>query len=302
MTMWRDKVPKPLPKDGESAPADPEGLVNDVISEANAKAQEQFVREYREKLISRMEFVANAVRGMNRTMQERMDSRRNYKKECGHPETSEIGVSTYQEIYDRDPIGARAIEVWPKECWQMNPIVYESESEDDVTPYEARLREVSKQIGGNNYNNEENLNAINQYLCDLQIKAGIGRFGVLFIGIDDGLDPRFPAAGWKYPDSKADYGEADPDFANYQANQRMVYNYAPAVRPPLPATPATPRALPRDCRQTPTPRPGPTAPPRSSRRTETSSTCASSPKAGPGSSATRRTRHIHVSDSPSSTS
>ena len=96
---------------------------------------------------------------------------RNYNFECGYPD--EVSAQEYRQFYDRWGVAERAVKVWPKECWQVLPEIIEN-TDDEDTPFEARLAEVALQTN------------LFGYMQRIDILSGIGRYGVLMFGFDDG--------------------------------------------------------------------------------------------------------------------
>lgn len=98
------------------------------------------------------------------------DQTRDIDKECGYP--IELTVADYKKIYERGDIAARVLEMYPNECWQDNPDVYETE-ENEKTAFETAWIDLVK---------SQNLHSI---LQRIDILSGLGQYGVLLIGIDD---------------------------------------------------------------------------------------------------------------------
>jgi hypothetical protein len=101
--------------------------------------------------------------------------------ECNYPAV--ITINEYKKMYDREGVGTRVVEVYPEECWQTPPEVYEVEDADEKTEFEQKVEEL---------NNEKELFT---YLQKIDVQSGIGQFGVLLIGIDDGLALNEPVEG-----------------------------------------------------------------------------------------------------------
>lgn len=123
--------------------------------------------------------VANAITTRAELMSSAFDKRRDLNKECGYPEF--VQVDHYRQMYEREGIAARVNDVWSEECWQMPPQVYEQEDVDE-TPFETKLNKLVKK------------HALWSALERFDKCAGIGHFGVLLIGTDDGqaLDRAIP--------------------------------------------------------------------------------------------------------------
>lgn len=142
--------------------------------------------------------VANLFSLRRDWMKQINDPRRDINKECGYPETSVLDRYKYKEMYDRNPIAARAVEVLPKECWQVEPSVYERENVKTRTAFEDSWNELPKTLRGGSYaNTEECGNPVWEYLRRLDILSGVGQFAVMLIGINDGKPLAEAAEGVK---------------------------------------------------------------------------------------------------------
>lgn len=101
---------------------------------------------------------------------------------CGYPDI--ITIQKYQLMYEREGIAARVVNIWPEESWSHLPEIYESEDPNIETEFERKWKELS-----------ENFNILS-LLSKADILSGIGRFGVILIGIDDGLPLDQPINGF----------------------------------------------------------------------------------------------------------
>jgi len=140
--------------------------------------------------------VANAYLSRARSMRSLLtDPRRNYYHECGYPESSSMTAEMYRELYDRFGVARRVVELWPDECWRRTPWVYEDEDSDRITPFEQAWDDVADSLKGQSWYKTEEGNPVWDYLRRADIRSRIGRFGLILIGLDDGLDLREPAVG-----------------------------------------------------------------------------------------------------------
>jgi uncharacterized protein len=114
-----------------------------------------------------------------RVMQEKEN--KNLDEECGYP--PEIGPEDYWTMFRRNGIAQRVVGVYPEECWALYPEIYEVADEDTTTPFEEAWKDII--IRQN----------IFHYLKRLDEVSGIGTFGVMLLGIDDGRDLDKPIAG-----------------------------------------------------------------------------------------------------------
>lgn len=110
------------------------------------------------------------------------DGTRSIDRECGHPDV--VTFSDYMQMYRRGDVAKRVNNLEPDECWKDYPEVYETEEERE-TPFEKAVDKVITQ------------SRLYSYLHRLDRISGIGRYGVLFIGLDDGNDFDTPAPGFE---------------------------------------------------------------------------------------------------------
>lgn len=124
-------------------------------------------------------FVKNLLLERQLWLRQQLDPRRDIEAECGHP--FNVTVEDYRRLFDRGDIAARVVEVLPKESWSESPSVFETEDEN-VTSFEKAWEDLVDQF------------RLYSLLERIDTLSGIGRFGILLLGIDDGLDLRMPAA------------------------------------------------------------------------------------------------------------
>ncbi len=125
------------------------------------------------------------------------DPRRSIDDECGYPK-GQISLTEYVDMYDREPVAARVVEVMPAESWQVQPTVYEDEDEANVTAFEQAWDDLGKTLaanGGTSWHQDELGSPVWSYLRRADILSRIGQFGVLFMGFDDGQDLSMPVPG-----------------------------------------------------------------------------------------------------------
>lgn len=109
-----------------------------------------------------------------------LDLKADINNECGYPD--DITPQEYQEMYDREGVATRVVQVLPEESWRLAPEIYETEGKDE-TGFEIRWKELETKFH------------IFSYLKRADILSGIGRFGILIIGIDDGKPLDQPVDG-----------------------------------------------------------------------------------------------------------
>jgi hypothetical protein len=116
--------------------------------------------------------IANAMATRAKTISALLDPRRDLDNECGY--VSEPCAADYDEMYKKEGIARRVVNIWPSECWQVKPEVWEIEDPKD-TQFEAAWKQLVL---------EHDLNAVMKRADEI---SGIGRFGIILLGVDDGL-------------------------------------------------------------------------------------------------------------------
>ena len=155
-------------------------------------------------------FLQNAALSRAQFLSRLTDPRRNYDDECGWP-VGPVDPQHYLDLFERDPVAGRVVEVWPKECWQVTPSIYEVEDAEQVTEFEEACDDLAKQLRGNSKYAGNEGSPIWAALKKLDIMSGIGQYGVLLFGLDDGLPLSEPVAGWDERNSFPVGPERDDD-------------------------------------------------------------------------------------------
>jgi len=151
-------------------------------SHIHSPPRETFTANELERLES---IVGNATTFSRRMMEAFFDPRRNYYEECGYPLNGPIEPRQLHNLYEREAIAARVVEVMPKESWQTSPEVYDSE-EEEKTPFETAWDELNLSLRGEEswYKDAEGL-PVWEYLLRADILSGIGTYGVILLGLSD---------------------------------------------------------------------------------------------------------------------
>lgn len=132
------------------------------------------------------EFIANAMSSRREWMRSFSDPRRDIYDECGY-QREPVTWSVYQDLYDREGVASRVVEVMPKECWQVQPQVYEAEEYDVTTPFEEAWYGLGRTLRGEkSWYQDERGSVIWEHLRRADILSGIGYYGILLLGLDDG--------------------------------------------------------------------------------------------------------------------
>lgn len=100
------------------------------------------------------------------------DDRRDIDFECGYPK--EIKMEQYETLYQREGIAQRVVSILPEDSWSEDPAVYETEDPENQTVFEEMWEALLK---------EKNLF---HYLHRADELSGVGRFGILLLGLSDG--------------------------------------------------------------------------------------------------------------------
>jgi len=91
--------------------------------------------------------------------------------ECGYPGT--ITIEHYKEMYEREGLAERVVRIMPVESWALDPKIMENRQSEDTT-WEKSWIDL-----------ERNLNLFH-YLRRIDELSGIGQFGILLYGLNDG--------------------------------------------------------------------------------------------------------------------
>lgn len=134
--------------------------------------------------------VMNASSMRSRILRGLLDPRRDVYDECGYPDKdAEITPKDYRRLYDREGIATRVVSVLPNESWKAQPLIFETEELDSETAFEKDLRELTDTLRGESHYKRHEGNPLFEALKRVDVLSGIGRFGLLYFGIDDGEDP-----------------------------------------------------------------------------------------------------------------
>lgn len=110
-----------------------------------------------------------------------MDGPREIDSECGYP--AWLTPDHYRLMYDREGIARRVVNCEPEESWAMDPEINENEDSEE-TAFEKAVDDL---------NSKHN---IWHYLQRLDVLSGIGQYGVLLLGINDGKNLNEPIDGF----------------------------------------------------------------------------------------------------------
>lgn len=124
------------------------------------------------------EMVTNAYMLRSQLLSKLIDPRRNYDAECGYPTI--IDPMSYRNVYDRQGLGTRVVAAYPEESWALDPEVYEDDDPATKTEFEGVLGKlITKRNLWHHLHRADEL-------------SGIGHFGVMLLGFDDGGELNTP--------------------------------------------------------------------------------------------------------------
>ena len=128
------------------------------------------------------DFVINTLTTLRQlSIREQAGLIRDYNHQCGYPDS--LDITHYKDFYDRRGIGTRVVQLWPIECWQVQPRVIEN-NDTDTSNFEEAINDLNTKV------------SLFSFLKRIDILSGIGRFGILLLGLDKGK--------LRSPTSKAD--------------------------------------------------------------------------------------------------
>lgn len=145
----------------------------------------------RDRMVADLLF--NTATSRSQFIKQLMDPRRDIDDECGYPD--EPDINDYKSLYDREPIANRVVSVLSQESWKVEPEVYEEDDLEKETKFEIALSELSKKIGGKGWFEGGEGDPLWDWLRRADELSGIGSFGTILLGIDDGKELNEAAAG-----------------------------------------------------------------------------------------------------------
>lgn len=125
-----------------------------------------------------------------------MDSRRSINHECGYPETSGISVDeVYSELYGREGIATRVVDIYPDECWAVHPTLFETDDSQEETEFEkavAGLSDSLRDVESWHMDRDEKGSTFWEVLHRADRLCGIGSYGIVLLQFDDKKQPSQP--------------------------------------------------------------------------------------------------------------
>lgn len=139
---------------------------------------EEVQAENRKHLVANIRAIQREI--LDQTQTGSGPQRRNMNKECGYPDA--VTLEDCVTLYEREGVAKRVVQVYPVETWKNHPEVYEQDT-PDKTEFEVAIDKLISKF------------SLWSLLERADILSGIGHFGVILIGINDGLTLEKPVAG-----------------------------------------------------------------------------------------------------------
>jgi len=126
--------------------------------------------------------IMNSMTSRAQLMTAILDPRRDIDQECGYPK--QIDPAQYRLMYDREGVAKRVVNLFPEESWAVDPTITDDEGDAAETAFD----EAMNMLVGDHH--------LFHYLERADKLSGIGHFGVLLIGLDDGKLLHEPVDGF----------------------------------------------------------------------------------------------------------
>lgn len=142
-----------------------------------------------------MEMVHNALMARDQLFQRFFGNRTDINQALDYPDS--LQASFYRDLYDRMGIAERVVQLLPKESWQVSPKVYEEDNSEKPTEFEEAWDNLGQYLhsAGRSWHKDEEGSIVWNYLYRGDMLAGIGVFGILLLGLDDGRLLQDPVEG-----------------------------------------------------------------------------------------------------------
>jgi hypothetical protein len=127
-----------------------------------------------------MRFLNNELYSRSALWKDMLNVGKDINTSCGYPD--QVTIKEYREMYDREGHAARVVNILPDESWSVPPRIVENESDKD-TEFEKAWLDL-----------QDDLNCTT-YLQLVDELSGIGRYGALLLGLDDGRKLHQPVTG-----------------------------------------------------------------------------------------------------------
>lgn len=126
------------------------------------------------------QLMQNALLDRRALLEKMLDPRRDMNAECGYPET--VSINDYKKMYDREGISARVVDILPDESWTESPGVVSNQAGNE-TEWEQQIQALDDAFN------------VFEELATADRLSGVGEFGVLLLGFNDGKKLDQPVDG-----------------------------------------------------------------------------------------------------------
>jgi len=134
-----------------------------------------------------------------------VDPSRNIDGECHYPDVNTLTAVDYRDLYDKFGVAERVVHILPDETWGINPEIYDEEKESIETPFEKAWKDLNKGIDNSMFADEE-ASPIWEVLKRADQMSGIGRFGVILLGLGVPGSLEEPLPGFDDKDEANQFG------------------------------------------------------------------------------------------------
>jgi hypothetical protein len=144
-------------------------------------------------LVNEMRVIQNFLLSRESYIAQQEDGQgRNFDQEFGYP-SFPLTPYEYEKLWREESVAKRIVEVFPQECWSSYPELIENDK-PAFTAFESKWNRLNDKIHGWHY------------LQRADTLSGIGRFGIMLLGVNDGeKDLSKPVAGIRYDRRKAEF-------------------------------------------------------------------------------------------------
>lgn len=167
--------------------------------------------------------VANEYTARAEYLKKLSDPRRSINDECGYPDTAGLDVNEYSEMYAREGIATRVVDILPDESWMVHPKVLESEDNEEETEFEKAWGELGQKVSGVSWYSDETEKSspIWEYLHRIDRLSGVGSYGIILLGFSDKkdlLEPVEPTKGLELLYVKT-FAQANVRISSYEPDK-----------------------------------------------------------------------------------
>lgn len=151
------------------------------------------------------DITANAMLSRAAWMTALLDPRRDVYQSCGLPKV--ITQQMYVQLYQREAVAAKVVDVLPLLSWQVSPELYETEDGEEPTGFEQDWDALGTTLRGERswFKADDRGHPLWEWCRKADVQSRIGQYGVMLLGLDDvweaaevaerGMDPAMVGMG-----------------------------------------------------------------------------------------------------------